>query len=78
MSYQDHEDDDDGDDVREYVVERVAQETDKAILVVLAETGDQRWVPKSVIHDDSEVFDRAHADGRLIVQAWFAIKNWGA
>jgi len=31
------------------------------------------WIPKSVVHDDSEVFDsREHARGKLVLQAWWA------
>jgi len=31
------------------------------------------WIPKSVVHDDSEVFDSKHnARGKLVLQAWWA------
>jgi hypothetical protein len=34
------------------------------------------WIPKSVVHDDSEVYDALNnARGELIVQRWFAIKE---
>ncbi len=36
--------------------------------------GLKRWCPKSVIHDDSEVYKR-DTDGKLIVKKWFAVKN---
>lgn len=29
------------------------------------------WVPKSVIHDDSEVYEPGH-EGALVVEDWFA------
>lgn len=29
------------------------------------------WVPKSLIHDDSEVY-KAGTDGKLVVARWFA------
>lgn len=32
------------------------------------------WVPKSVVHDDSEVYGRGHT-GTLIVAYWFAEKR---
>ena len=47
------------------------RETDKAILVVLE--GEEHWVPKSAIHDDSEVFGDGMA-GTLVVHPWFARK----
>lgn len=47
----------------------------KALLCEL-ETGEERWIPKSVIHDDSEVYDAAdNAEGELVVQGWFADKE---
>jgi len=31
------------------------------------------WIPKAVVHDDSEVFDsRENARGKLVLQAWWA------
>ena len=45
------------------------RETDKAILVNRGK-GDM-WVPKSVIHDDSEVYGEGH-EGTLIVKYWWA------
>ena len=51
------------------------RETDKAILVEFA-NGDETWIPKSQIHDDSEVYDsRIHSSGKLVVKTWFAEKN---
>lgn len=46
------------------------RETEKALLV-LRETGDEVWIPKSVIHDDSEVYQEGD-DGKLVVAEWFA------
>lgn len=61
------------------------RETDAAILVTITvplggTSGGHRyrkvWVPKSVIHDDSEVFDcRTHAEGKLILMSWFCRKE---
>lgn len=42
----------------------------KAILVDIPEVGEV-WVPLSLVHDDSEVYDEGH-EGTLIVQEWFA------
>jgi hypothetical protein len=49
----------------------VKTETDKAILCVIADQSEH-WVPKSVIEDDSEVFDVEHGKGTLIASRWFA------
>lgn len=45
-------------------------------LAILCKQGDKTfWVPKSVIHDDSEIWDKVGQEGKLIVQAWFAEKE---
>lgn len=54
---------------------RVKRGTEKALLV---ELDDKRevWIPRSVVHDDSEVFDdRANREGELVVASWFARKE---
>lgn len=33
------------------------------------------YVPKSVIHDDSEVYAKGH-EGKLVVKNWWANKTW--
>jgi len=44
-----------------------------ALLVEHGTQGDQLWVPKSVVHDDSEVFDDGkNAEGDLVVFEWWA------
>lgn len=49
--------------------------TDKALLVRF-EDGREDWVPKSQIHDDSEVF-QANQEGKMVVTAWYAKqKGW--
>lgn len=45
--------------------------TDKAILVRELGTGKQTWIPKSVLHDDSEVYDEGH-EGTVVVFNWYA------
>jgi hypothetical protein len=49
-------------------------ETDSAIHVigVISESGE--WVPKSCVHDDSEVYEKG-GEGTFIVKRWFAEKK---
>ena len=47
------------------------KETDKALLCVV--DGDEHWIPKSHVHDDSEVFnDGENAEGTLVITEWIA------
>ncbi len=52
---------------------RVLRETD-ATLCCVGESGRERWVPKSVVHDDSFVW-RTGDFGTLLVKLWWAEKN---
>lgn len=53
-----------------------SKETQKAILVTGGFLEGEVWVPKSVIHDDSEVFDSTdNATGELVVKEWWAEKE---
>lgn len=52
----------------------VDHETRNALLVYISELEEQVWVPKSVIHDDSEVY-KADTDGELVVLEWWAAKR---
>lgn len=45
------------------------KETAKAILVKC--NGQSSWIPKSQVHEDSEVFGEGH-DGKLVVALWWA------
>lgn len=56
---------------------RVIHSTDKAPLVMLDPGGDEDtvWIPKSVVHDDSEVYSEKASEGDLIVKAWWAKAN---
>lgn len=56
---------------------KVLRETDKAILVELLEDGEgeEVWIPKSVIHDDSEVYSEKNGEGELLVVSWWARAN---
>lgn len=49
------------------------RESERALLVVSAEHGEI-WIPKSVVHDDSEVYEEGH-EGELVVKRWFAEKQ---
>lgn len=45
------------------------RETDRALLCVI--DGEEHWIPKSQIHDDSEVYDDSdNADGTLVLTEW--------
>lgn len=49
----------------------VEKETDKALLCRI--DGSEYWIPKSHVHDDSEVYDEDdHADGTLVITEWLA------
>lgn len=47
-------------------------ETEKAVLVKLSDC--KLWVPKSQLHDDSEVFGKG-MKGRVVVKFWWAEKQ---
>jgi hypothetical protein len=49
-------------------------ETDAAILCVVV--GDEHWIPKSLVSDDSEVWQRGQS-GKLVIKAWFARRELG-
>lgn len=44
--------------------------TARAILVKL-ETGEEEWIPKSCVHDNSEVWDEGQ-EGTVVVKTWWA------
>lgn len=52
---------------------RVLRETDAALLVEL-ESGETVWIPKSCVHEDSEVWKDGQV-GDVVVKRWFAEKN---
>jgi hypothetical protein len=58
---------------------RAIRGTDRALLVRgdffdnYTGTGEQ-WIPKSQIHDDSEVYEVDH-EGKLVVKKWLAEKE---
>ena len=51
---------------------KVIQSSDKALRVKL-DTGDVVWIPKALIHDDSEVYDDDEGrEGDVVVKTWWA------
>lgn len=57
---------------------RCIRETDRAILVDFGDEdddgGEEVWIPKSVVHDDSEVYEDG-GTGEVIVETWWAEAN---
>lgn len=53
----------------------VVNETEKAVLFHVDDLDRGLWVPKSVIHDNSETWDSENDDGELVVRQWWAEKN---
>lgn len=60
-------------DTASFDVDVVEAESAKAILVEIE--GEKVWVPKSVIHDDSEVYSKKSGAGELLVLRWWAEKK---
>jgi hypothetical protein len=64
----------------DYEPERIGRfecvlERPTSILVrAVANALDERWVPKSCVHEDSEVY-KDGTDGELVVVHWFADKK---
>lgn len=69
----------DEDDKADFPGAEAVRETTKAILCrIPGEKGKVRemWIPKSAIHDDSEVYDaRDNNHGKLVLKSWFAEKE---
>lgn len=57
----------------EFEEARCTAATPQAVLVEQEDLGEV-WIPKSCVHDDSEVWEPGHA-GRLVVKSWFAEKQ---
>lgn len=54
---------------------KVVAQTDRAVLVKGEAFDDgELWIPRSVIHDDSEVWKQGD-QGRLILKGWWAREN---
>jgi hypothetical protein len=63
--------DDEHENVEVFDGVKAIAETDKALLCII--DGDEHWVPKSQIVDDSEVYAKGH-EGELQVRKWWADK----
>ena len=50
----------------------VEAETDLALLCIIDDK--QRWIPKSVVHEDSEVSGEGDS-GTIVILRWFAEKE---
>jgi len=55
----------------------VIKHTVKALLISLDDLGESRWIPRSVIHEDSEVWspEPGEASGEVVVEHWWASKE---
>lgn len=55
---------------------KVVRDSGAALLVQL-DSGEKAWIPKSLIDDDSEVFEAGgtNSEGELIIPEWLAIKK---
>lgn len=78
MSWDD--DDDEGNEPVSFDNCEVIRETPKALLIKFrglpGKRAQELWIPKSVIHDDSEIFDfDDNADGTLVLKSWFVRKE---
>lgn len=61
-------------DTAEFHDVKVLLDKGKALFINIE--GEEKWVPKSCIHDDSEVFDgEDNSTGTLIVKRWWAEKE---
>jgi hypothetical protein len=52
----------------------VVGETDKAIFVAIGDgikSGERMWIPKSQVHDDSEIW-KLGQEGTLVITEWIA------
>ena len=55
---------------------KVVKSSDKALQIELTDLGETRWVPRSMIHDNSEVYDDgANKEGDIVVNQWWAEKE---
>ena len=49
--------------------------SEKAILVYIEKLGADVWIPRSAIHEDSEVYGGGDGEGDLVVKTWWAEKE---
>lgn len=61
---------------RRYSNCEVKAHTVKALLISIEGGELEVWVPRSVVHSDSEVYDEdEHSEGDLVLPDWWADKN---
>lgn len=53
-------------------VGKVVASTSKALCVRLDDAEEDLWIPKSQLHDDSEVYDSDSPPGEVVVTQWWA------
>lgn len=61
----------DNDETETFSGVRCVGETERAIKCVFP-SGIEEWIPKSVVHENSEVYEPDPAEGKLVVLSWFA------
>jgi hypothetical protein len=64
------DDEDEGTDIGEG---KAIRGTGRALLIKLA-SGEEKWIPNSCIHDNSEVF-KENQEGTVVVKTWWAEKE---
>lgn len=65
--------DEDSDDEGDVTIGDVCAVAETELALQCEIDGVQHWIPKSVITDDSEVFDAEDNDsGKLVLKGWFA------
>jgi len=55
---------------------KVVRASDKALQIELSDIGETKWIPRSIIHDDSEVYDDGeNKEGEVVVKQWWAVQE---
>ena len=55
---------------------KVLRDRSLALLVEIEDSPQEFWIPKSLIDDDSEVFDGdSNSEGELVIPQWLAEKK---
>lgn len=55
---------------------KVVRASEKALQIELFDLGETKWIPRSVIHDDSEVYDDGkNKEGEVVVNQWWATQE---
>lgn len=51
----------------------VVKESDKALLLLI--DGEEHWMPKSQIDEDSEVWNEKTSGGTLVISEWICLQK---